>query len=428
VHNASSTTLNPWQISFAYAHNVDTLWNGLLLPVEGGFAVKSPSWGAPLTSGADTSFGLTSLKVGTAASFPTACTVIGLPAGAAAIPCSINGAPPTPTETPAPTPTPTETPTPTPTDIPAPAGGSTLVAPYVDMGVWPTADLSAFSAASGVKAVTAAFIVADRSSSCSPTWAGYTAYTIGSTGDSLAGITTFQAGGGRFIASFGGAINDELARVCTSPAALLNAYTSVVTRFGLDRIDFDLEGADVSDSTSNQRRATAVAALQAQRAAAGHPLQVSLTLPVMPSGLVASGLRTVREFAAAGVKLSAVNVMAMDYGDGTTAMGAAAIAAAKATAAQLATVPAYASLTSAQRLSLVGLTPMIGANDVAGEVFTLADVATIGAFAKTNSLASLGWWEMTRDQPCAAGIPTYMCSGVSDPRWAFSKAFVAASQ
>ncbi|WP_263428414.1 glycosyl hydrolase family 18 protein [Arthrobacter sp. NicSoilB8] len=371
---------------------------------------------------------MTSLKVGTAASFPTACSVIGLPAGAAAIPCSIDGAPATPTETPAPTPTPTETPAPTPTEIPAPAGGSTLIAPYVDMGVWPTADLSAFSAASGVKAVTGAFIVADRSSACSPTWAGYTAYTIGSTGDSLAGISTFQAGGGRFIASFGGAINDELARVCTSPAALLNAYTSVVTRFGLDRIDFDLEGTDVSDSTSNQRRATTVAALQAQRAAAGHPLQVSLTLPVMPSGLVASGLRTVREFAAAGVKLSAVNVMAMDYGDGTTAMGAAAISAAKATATQLATVPAYASLTSEQRLSLVGLTPMIGANDVAGEIFTLADVATVSMFAKANSLANLGWWEMTRDQPCAAGIPTYMCSGVRDPRWAFSKAFVAASQ
>ncbi|GAA4046534.1 hypothetical protein GCM10023063_37160 [Arthrobacter methylotrophus] len=276
--------------------------------------------------------------------------------------------------------------------------------------------------------MTAAFIVADRSSACSPTWAGYTAYTIGSTGDSLAGISAFQASGGRFIASFGGAINDELARVCTNPASLLNAYTKVVTRFGLDRIDFDIEGADVSDSTSNQRRATAVAALQAQRAAAGHPLQVSLTLPVMPYGLVASGLRTVREFAAAGVTLSAVNVMAMDYGDGTTAMGAAAISAANATAAQLATVPAYASLTSAQRLSLVGLTPMIGANDIAGEIFTLADVATVGAFAKANSLANLAWWEMTRDQPCAAGIPTYMCSGVSDPRWAFSKAFVAASR
>jgi hypothetical protein len=294
------------------------------------------------------------------------------------------------------------------------------------MGLWPSADLSAFSAASGVKSLTGSFIVADRSSACSPTWAGYTAYTVGTSGDFLPAISSFQSGGGTFIASFGGAINDELARVCTDPAALLAAYTKVVDRYNLDRIDFDLEGTDVSDSTANKRRASVVATLQAQRAAAGRPLAVSLTLPVMPTGLVSSGVRAVGEFAAAGVTISAVNVMAMNYGDGTTDMGAAAVAAAKATAAQLKTVPAYAALTDAQRLSMIGLTPMLGQNDLPGEIFSLTDAATVGSFAKANSLASVGWWEMTRDQPCTSGIPTYMCSGVSSPRWAYAKAFVAA--
>jgi len=302
------------------------------------------------------------------------------------------------------------------------------VAPYVDMGLWPTADLTKFASATGVKAVTAAFIVADRASACSPTWAGYTAYTVGTTGDNLANVSAFQASGGQVVASFGGAINDELARVCTNSTSLLAAYTKVVTRYNLNRIDFDLEGTDVSDSTSNKRRAAVVATLQAQRAAAGRPLQVSLTLPVMPYGLIASGTRTVTEFAAAGVKLSAVNVMAMDYGDGTTAMGAAAISAAKATATQLGSIPAYAGLTSAQRLSMVGVTPMIGQNDLPGEVFTVADATTVAQFAKANSLGVLSWWEMTRDQPCTGGIPAYMCSGVSNPQWSFSKAFVAASK
>ena len=109
----------------------------------------------------------------------------------------------------------------------------------------------------------------DRSSACSPTWAGYTAYTIGGGQDFQADIQAFQSRGGRVIASFGGAINDELSRVCTDPAKLLAAYSAVVTRFGLDRVDFDIEGADVSDSTSDLRRAAAVAALQKQRAALG---------------------------------------------------------------------------------------------------------------------------------------------------------------
>ena len=346
---------------------------------------------------------------------PTACRVV-----RADQPCSINGgAASTPTPTPTPMPTPTPAPTPTPT--PAPGASSLAVAPYVDMGLWPTADLSSFAASAGVHAVTAAFIVADRSSACSPTWAGYTAYTVGGSPD----FQAFQARGGRVIASFGGAVNDELARVCTDPARLLTAYSAVVTRFGLDRVDFDIEGADVSDSASNLRRAAAVAALQKQRAAAGHPLQVTLTLPVMPYGLLPSGLRTIAEFTAAGVQLSAVNLMTMDYGTGVTAMGQAAISAATATAAQLKTVPAYSSWTDAQRLSLVAVTPMPGLNDT-GEVFTVADATTVGRYAAANGLAGLAWWELTRDQPCTQGIPAYMCSGTAESRWTHSRAFAAA--
>ncbi|WP_166785426.1 cellulose binding domain-containing protein [Cryobacterium cryoconiti] len=464
VKNASTTALQPWQISFTYGNKVNTLWNGTLQASSSGFAVKAPTWASKLAPGAATSFGLTSYKVGTAPLYPTACAVIGLPAGAASIPCSVNGAgstvptptptpvpvptptttpvpspspsptvtptptpTPTSTPTPTPTPTPTSTPTPTPTTTPTPTpAGSLLVAPYVDMGLWPSADLSAFATATGVKAVTGAFIVADRTSNCSPTWAGYTAYTVGGTQDFVGSISTFQNGGGTFVVSFGGMANNELARVCTDPAALLAAYTKVINRYNVDRIDFDIEGSDVSDPAANKRRVVAIVELQKQRAAAGRPLQVSLTLPVMPYGLVASGQRTLKEFAEAGVKLSAVNVMAMDYGDGTVDMGTAAISAANSTAKQLGALPAYAGLSNAQRLSMIGITPMIGLNDT-GEIFTLADTNKVSAFAKANALNYVGWWEMTRDQPCTGGIPAYMCSGVSSPKWSYSRAFVAAT-
>lgn len=423
VANHSSRTFTPWQLSFTTTDDVVSLWDGTVATTSDGFSVTAPSYARTLAPGATATFGLTSAKAAGAPLVPTACRLVG-----AELPCSINGgpaSPPAPTPTPAPTPSPTPTPTPGP-GAPAPGASALVVAPYVDMGLWPTADLSSFAASAGVRAVTAAFIVADRSSACSPTWAGYTAYTIGGSDDFHADIQAFQAQGGRLIASFGGAANDELARVCTDPAKLLSAYSTVVTRFGLDRVDFDIEGADVSDSGSDMRRATAIAALQKLRAEAGHPLQVTLTLPVMPYGLLASGLRTISEFTAAGVQLSAVNLMTMDYGTGVTDMGAAATSAATAAAGQLTTIPAYASWTAPQRRGLIALTPMPGKNDT-GEVFTAADASTVGRYAATNGLAGLSWWELTRDQPCAQGIPAYMCSGTAQPRWAYSRAFVAAA-
>ncbi len=43
----------------------------------------------------------------------------------------------------------------------------------------------------------------------------------------------------------------------------------------------------------------------------------------MPDGPDNNGQRTVKEFAAAGVNLASVNLMAMDYGSQNTGMGAA---------------------------------------------------------------------------------------------------------
>jgi len=434
IRNDSAVKLNPWQIAFTYSHTVNALWNGTTTTIPQGFAVRAPTWAPTLASKTSTSFGLTSFIVGESPLLPSACAVVGLPSGSAPMPCSINGkndpvSTPTPTSTPiapatsSPTATPGPTPTSTPT-VPPTSPGDPFVAPYVDMGSWPTPNLSEFAAASGVSALTGSFIVADRSISCSPTWAGYNEYTIGTDGDFQTNISDFQASGGEFVASFGGLINDELARVCTDAPALKAAYAAVIDRFSLTRVDFDIEGADAADSASNKRRVAVIAALQSERAAAGHPFDVTLTLPVMPDGLVSTGMRTVTEFAAAGVRLSAVNIMTMDYGTNTKDMGAAAISAAKATAAQLKSIPAYSKLSTAQRLSLIGITPMIGQNDTS-EIFTIADAKKVGGFAKSQSVAALGWWEMTRDQPCTGDIPVYLCSGVDEKQWAFATAFAA---
>ncbi len=422
VRNNTNSPIASWKLTVPYGNTISDVWDATSTAANGIYIFSGPSWGNTIAPQSTASFGFIGAPKNSSPLRPTTCSVAGLS-------CEITGAtaPTSPEVTPTPTPTasasePTSTPTPTPITG---APGSTVVAPYVDMGLWPTADLNAMSAATGVKAFTAAFIVQEASKACSPAWGGYSEYLVGGSGDFKDTLTAFQNNGGRVIASFGGAAGSELAENCTSDADLQAAYQKVVNRYSLNRIDFDIEGSAIANSASNQRRAKAVAGLQAAEAAKGNNLEVSLTVPVMPDGMDYNGLRTVKEFAAAGVNISQVNLMTMDYGNSYTDMGTHAITAAQGTAAQLKTIPQYASLTNAQLLNKIGVTPMIGQNDVASEVFTISDTAKVAKFALDNGVGFVGWWEMTRDKPCtSSSTALYLCTKTSNPQWAFSKEFV----
>jgi hypothetical protein len=427
VTNNTAKALNSWTVVVPYPQRITNSWNATITANTGGYVVAGPKWAKSLPAGGSATFGFVADSTIAGVRLPASCTVTGLT-------CAILGS--TPTATPTPTPTATSTPTPTPTATvtatptpsatPAPpVPGAMLAAPYVDLAGWPTPDMTAMTTASGVRDFTAAFVVQQSGVACAPAWGAYSAYAVGGSGDFLASINAVQRAGGTVVVSFGGAANSELAENCTSETALLAAYAKVVDRYGLSRIDFDIEGAAVSNATANQRRARVLAQLQHDYAAAGHPIAVSLTLPVMPTGLTSSGLRTVKEFAAAGVSIAQVNVMAMDYGTGTSDMGAAAISAATSLVAQLRTVPQYAAYTSAQLNSMVGITPMIGQNDTSGEIFTTADATEVAQWAATHGTGLLAWWDMTRDKPCTSPTQAlYLCTRTADPAWAYSKAFI----
>lgn len=430
VTNRSSSAINPWTVTFVYGSKVSSIWDATMSSTSTGFTASGPSWSRSLAPGATARFGLIGQPVNGSSQIPSSCTVTGrscaitsgaaVPSASASAPASASPSASPPAST-APTGSPTAMPMPT----ASAAAGSTVVAPYVDMGLWPPADLKAMSVATGVRAFTAAFIVQDSARVCAPAWGGYSAYAVGGPSDFIDTISAFKNQGGRVIVSLGGASGSELAETCTDESALLAAYKKVIDRYGLDRIDFDIEGAGVANATANQRRARVIAALQQDYAARGRAVEVTLTLPVMPSGLDANGLRTVREFAAAGVKLAAVNVMAMDYGQAYTDMGTHAMTAAQGTVSQLKAIPAFSGYSHAQLYSNVGITPMIGQNDVSTEVFTLADATKVADFVKANGVGQLSWWEMTRDKPCAAGSQAlYLCTVTSNPQWAYSRAFV----
>src|SRR6202012_5018590 len=175
-------------------------------------------------------------------------------------------------------------------------------APYVDTSLYPPFSLVSTAQATGVKQFNLAFVVAGASTSgntgasCTPEWGGVPA--VGS--DPVASqIAALRAIGGDVRISFGGEAGSELAETCTSASQLQAAYQQVISAYDVNKIDFDIEGAAVDNTAPNARRDQALAALEAQDPG----LQVSFTLPVLPSGLTADGDAVLTGAVQAGVKL-----------------------------------------------------------------------------------------------------------------------------
>ncbi|MDH6235571.1 glycosyl hydrolase family 18 protein [Cryobacterium sp. CG_9.6] len=307
-------------------------------------------------------------------------------------------------------------------DVQAASTGDSFFAGYVDVTAQPEFAFTPSSTGTGQSAMLS-FIVADSTDLCSPSWG-----TFFGPGESGAGrdldrrIAQYAQNGGEVAISFGGQANKELATVCTSASQLRKAYRSVVDHYDLETIDLDIEGRNLSDAQAGQRRAQAIAAVQAERASAGTPLAVWLTLPVSPTGLTEEGLVVVRQMLDAQVDLAGVNVMTMNYGgsrDASTTMFEASAAAAEATHAQLGTVYRVSGQDLGNRAvwSKIGLTPMIGQNDEAGEVFTMRDATLLNAFAQEMGVGRMSLWSLNRDHTCSANYPDVtrvsdVCSGV----------------
>ena len=285
------------------------------------------------------------------------------------------------------------------TTIPDPHGSlETMFSPYIDMAMSQDADLVAISQAAGIENFTLAFML---SSDEGIGWQGAGSieddmlYTpSGTTTTILEQVQAIQAAGGNITISFGGAAGTEAALMAPSAAVLQAQYQSVIDRYHVTSIDFDIEGAAVEDQHSITMRDQAIAGLQA----ANPDLQVSFTLPVMPTGLVASGLNLLRSAMNDGVRVDMVNIMTMDYGQGSDnngQMGLSAIQASDATQLQLAALGLDAK---------IGITPMIGVNDIPSEVFTLADARALLAYAQSDpDVAMLSMWSVARDNGNSAG-------------------------
>jgi len=294
-----------------------------------------------------------------------------------------------------------------------------VAAPFVDIGAWPTPNLTQIAETTGLRQFSLGFIV-NGTAACTPSW--FNAYAM-SAGFEQSDIASLRAIGGDVKPSFGGEAGTELAQSCTDVPSLTAAYQSAITAYNLTQIDFDIEGSAVADPASIDRRSQAVAALQRTAAAAGKTLNVTLTLPILPSGLTSDGLYVVESAVKYGAKITLVNGMAMDFGDIEAPnpggqMGTYAIDTAKSLYIQL--TPLYPSLTSAQVWNMIGVTPMIGQNDNSSEVFYQADMRRLLAFAQQQHLGELAFWDVTRDGDACTGSLS-KCTDITQTPYEFSK-------
>ncbi|KAI9209562.1 chitinase [Polychytrium aggregatum] len=283
-----------------------------------------------------------------------------------------------------------------------------LFAPYVDLGVWPPFDIVTEQKNTGVNYYTFAFVT---SSGGAPSVAGYPL----SQNWFVSTLQQIRANGGDAIISFGGAAGTELGDAITDATSLQAAYQSVINAYNATYIDFDIEGAAVSHTANIDRRNSVLAALQK----ANPGLKISYTLPVLPSGLVSTGVYIIQSAAKAGVVLDSINIMTMDYGssaapNGATGMGGYAISAAQNTYSQ--------AISAGYPSPYITLCPMIGINDSTDEIFTLDNANQITTFVKTTSWANgIRMWSANRDQN--SGSSTDTSSGVTQNPFDFAKTF-----
>lgn len=288
-----------------------------------------------------------------------------------------------------------------------------LFAPYVDATAWPTFSLSDCYNKTGQKYFTLAFITSDENGN--PSWGGYSSLGMNSN-QYVDDINSIRSNGGDVIVAFGGANGTELASsYANSDAKVLQSkYQQVINKYGLKRIDLDIEGEAITNKTTINTRNKAISALEL----ANPGLIVSYTLPALPSGLTNDGEYVLTNAIQNGVKIDLVDIMAMDYGDVAAPnpsgnMGTYAIDSAKST---------YNQCVSLGVNTKIGVTPMIGQNDTNSEIFYQSDARTLLDWVNnTNYISFLSMWSATRDY--VNGTGNYNYSGVNKLDFEFTNIF-----
>ncbi len=268
---------------------------------------------------------------------------------------------------------------------------------------------------------------------CAPSWGGFYSPEEAATALDLdRRIARVVESGHEIVLSFGGLRNAALATSCETTTDLAKAYTQVIDRYGATVIDLDIEGDALSDEPGRMRRVSAVKQIQDEFTSRGDSFGVWLTLPADRKGLTADGVAAVREYLDAGVTLSGVNLMVMNFGvpSDTESQASLTVESLQAGHTQLRNLYWVGGefYSNEQVWRRIGATPMIGQNDHADETFSLLDARRLSSFADEVGLGRLSFWSLNRDDSCDSNYPNLsvvatFCSGVSQSSGEFAQIF-----
>lgn len=291
---------------------------------------------------------------------------------------------------------------------------------YVDVTATPYYDFEVQHGTASQNVVLS-FVVA-KDEQCVPSWGNY--YTLDDAETSLdldRRIQQVHDTDRTAMISFGGRDGTDLAAACDTPESLAQAYSDTIERYSVTVLDFDIEGAALTDTESLQRRVDALVLLQQEASEASTDLAIWLTLPADTHGLTDDGLRVVSTMLSAGVRIAGVNLMTMDFSVPSTEKSAEALVEESLDAGHTQLLRYFAQYgdfaTSSQVWAMMGATVMIGQSDIDGEVFTTANAQELQEFSASVGLGRVSIWSSNRDYQCADNYTdwttaTTSCSGV----------------
>ncbi|MGM9903267.1 hypothetical protein A5844_002271 [Enterococcus sp. 10A9_DIV0425] len=213
-------------------------------------------------------------------------------------------------------------------------------------------------------------------------------------------IRELREAGGDAALSFGGLNSGAFWEVTQDEDMLYNGYKEIVEGYGLTRIDFDVE-AGAMGYAENLANAKAVKRLQDSTGVA-----VTLTLPVMDTGLISTGLTVLQAYLEAGVDLTNVNIMTMCYGESVPDYALGSMDAVDNTMVQLKNhYQQYAgiSLTDEQAYAKLGTTPSVGFESEQHPYFTSSMMKQVVNHAKERKIGMVSYWSMNRDAQVDGG-------------------------
>lgn len=297
-----------------------------------------------------------------------------------------------------------------------------IFAPYVDATSWPQVNISEVYEKTGCKFFNLGFIVSkDKKAS----WGTYYDAEECPLNEEIKKLRDL---GGDVIVSFGGANNTPLHVDIEYVTELKNEYKRVIDKYGLTKIDIDIEGEALVNKEANERNSEALLMLQEEMENENKKLDIGITLPITPKGLTCDGIYILENMVERGVNIKEINAMTMDFAEDNLSntqgkMGQYSIEAITRMHEQLKDILKKYNIDKSDKevWNMIGVTPMIGVNDVKSEIFKQDDAIKLIEFAMKNKIGYVGFWSINRDHNGEYGVCSDKHTGIESEEYEFTK-------